>query len=134
MNDVLSSTYGQAEAVTPEDLAHVEVGPGTLNLLPPGVDVKSMDASRTMSTFEPFTNMMISQIGAAIGTPAEVLLSRFQSSYSAARGALLQAASNFKTRRTWFARDFVSLFMKLGWQRRLLSVELVLLAMVVIQS
>lgn len=106
MNDVLSSTYGQAEAVTPEDLAHVEVGPGTLNLLPPGVDVKSMDASRTMSTFEPFTNMMISQIGAAIGTPAEVLLSRFQSSYSAARGALLQAASNFKTRRTWFARDF----------------------------
>ena len=44
MNDVLSSTYGQAEAVTPEDLAHVEVGPGTLNLLPPGVDVKSMDA------------------------------------------------------------------------------------------
>jgi len=103
MNDVLSSTYGQAEAVTPEDLAHVEVGPGTLNLLPPGVDVKSMDASRTMSTFEPFTNMMI---GAAIGTPAEVLLSRFQSSYSAARGALLQAASNFKTRRTWFARDF----------------------------
>ena len=106
MNDVLNSTYGQAEAVTPEDLAHVEVGPGTLNLLPPGVDVKSMDASRTMSTFEPFTNMMISQIGAAIGTPAEVLLSRFQSSYSAARGALLQAASNFKTRRTWFARDF----------------------------
>lgn len=104
--DVLNSTYNGNESVSPEDLAHIEVGPGTLNLLPPGVDVKSMDASRTMSTFEPFTNIMISQIGSAIGVPAEVLLSRFQSSYSAARGALLQAASGFKTRRTWFARDF----------------------------
>ena len=129
MNDVLSSTYGQAEAVTPEDLAHVEVGPGTLNLLPPGVDVKSMDASRTMSTFEPFTNMMISQIGAAIGTPAEVLLSRFQSSYSAARGHYYKLPAILKPDVLGLHVIFVSLFMKLGWQRRLLSVELVLLVM-----
>lgn len=106
LDDVLNSTYGEPEGMAPEDLARIEVGAGTLNLLPPGVDVKSMDASRSMSTFEPFTNILISQLGAAIGVPAEVLLSRFQSSYSAARGALLQAASVFKTRRRWFARDF----------------------------
>lgn len=106
LDDVLNSTYGEPEGMAPEDLARIEVGAGTLNLLPPGVDVKSMDASRSMSTFEPFTNILISQLGAAIGVPAEVLLSRFQSSYSAARGALLQAASVFKTRRRWFTRDF----------------------------
>lgn len=107
MEDVLGSTYENGgDGMTPEDLAHIEVGAGTLNLLPPGVDVKSMDASRSMSTFEPFTNILISQLGAAIGVPAEVLLSRFQGSYSAARGALLQAATVFKTRRKWFARDF----------------------------
>ena len=78
--------------------------------------------------------MMISQIGAAIGTPAEVLLSRFQSSYSAARGALLQLPAILKPDVPGLHVIFVSLFMKLGWQRRLLLVELALLAMVVIQS
>jgi len=106
LNDVLNSTYDDSASMNAEDLSHIEVGAGTLNLLPPGIDVKSMDASRSMSTFEPFTNVLISQMGAAIGIPAEVLLSRFQGSYSASRGALLQASSVFKTRRKWFARDF----------------------------
>lgn len=104
IDEVLNSTY--KNSVTPEDMEGIEVGPGTLNLLPEGVDVKSMDASRSMSTFETFTNTLVAQIGAALTIPSEVLLSRFQGSYSAARGALLQAQSAFKTRRTWFARDF----------------------------
>lgn len=106
LGDVLGETYGPREKVTPEDLAGIRVGPGSLNLLPEGIDVKAIDGSRNLSTFEPFVNTLISQIGASVGIPAEVLLSRFQSSYSAARGALLQAAAVFKTRRTWFARDF----------------------------
>lgn len=89
-----------------ERLNGINLGTGSVNLLPDGVDVKAIDGSRTMSTFEPFTNQLISLIGAAVGIPNEVLMSRFQSSYSAARAALLQAASVFKTRRTWFARDF----------------------------
>lgn len=84
----------------------IEVGAGTLNLLPEGIDVKAIDGSRNLSTFEPFVNNLICQIGASLGIPSEVLLSRFQSSYSAARAALLQAAAVFRTRRTWFARDF----------------------------
>lgn len=106
IDDVLGQTYAPHDRVAPEDLDGIEVGPGTLNLLPEGVDVKAIDGSRTLSTFEAFTNNLISQIGAAIGIPSEVLLSRFQSSYSAARGALLQAAAGFKTRRKWFSRDF----------------------------
>lgn len=106
INDILDSSYREYEKVAPEDLDGIEMGPGSLNLLPEGVDVKAIDGSRTLSTFEPFVNTLISQIGSSLGIPAEVLLSRFQSSYSAARAALLQAAAVFKTRRTWFARDF----------------------------
>ncbi|MBQ5343739.1 MAG: phage portal protein [Acidaminococcaceae bacterium] len=83
-----------------------ELGAGTMNELPPGYDVKTVDASRQLSVFEPFTNALVSQIGAALGIPAEVLLSRFQSSYSAARGALLQFMAVAHARRVWFARDF----------------------------
>lgn len=106
MGDVLNSTYAPHERVVPEDLDGIEVGAGTLNLLPEGIDVKAIDGSRNLSTFEPFVNNLICQIGASLGIPSEVLLSRFQSSYSAARAALLQAAAVFRTRRTWFARDF----------------------------
>lgn len=106
MGDVLNSTYAPHEKVVPEDLDGIEVGAGTLNLLPEGIDVKAIDGSRNLSTFEPFVNNLICQIGASLGIPSEVLLSRFQSSYSAARAALLQAAAVFRTRRTWFARDF----------------------------
>lgn len=77
-----------------------------MNELPPGYEVQTVDASRSLSTFDAFTNSLISQIGAALEIPSEVLLSRFQSSYSAARGALLQFQSVAKKRRTWFARDF----------------------------
>lgn len=106
LGDVLNETYGPAEQIDPDDLRRIEIGPGTLNLLPSGVDVKAVDGSRTQSTFEAFTNSLIAQIGASLGIPSEVLMNRFQSSYSAARAALLQASAMFRTRRTWFARDF----------------------------
>lgn len=105
MHDVLGDTY-ERDRVTAEDLDFINVGPGTMNLLPDGIDVKTVDGSRTLSTFEPFVNTLISQIGASLGVSSEVLMSRFQSSYSAARAALLQSAAAFKTRRTWFSRDF----------------------------
>lgn len=106
INDVLDSSIAPRERVAPEDLDGIEVGPGTLNLLPEGIDVKAIDGSRTLSTFEAFCNNLFGQIGGSMGLPSEVMLSRFQASYSAARAALLQAQAMFKTRRTWFVRDF----------------------------
>lgn len=82
------------------------LGPGTLNALPAGVDVKAVDAGRSMSTFDAFVSQLIKQIGAAIGVPYEVIMKNFTSSYSASRAAMLQAWEEFKLRRTWFARDF----------------------------
>ena len=45
-------------------------------------------------------------VAASLNIPYEVLLKCFNSSYSARRGALLQAQDEFKTRRRWFAADF----------------------------
>lgn len=101
----LPEAYGEDEKVSVDPNAF-ELGSGTLNVLPPGYDVTSMDASRTLSTYEPFTKQLIQQIGAALDIPAEVLTKSFNSSYSASRAALLQAWAAFKMRRTWFARDF----------------------------
>lgn len=102
---------GLPEAYGPEEKIDFskyifELGAGTMNELPPGYDVQTVDASRTLSVFEPFVNALVSHIGAALGIPSEVLLSRFQSSYSAARGAMLQFMAVAHARRTWFARDF----------------------------
>lgn len=83
-----------------------ELGPGTLNVLPPGYDITSMDAQRSLSTFEPFTKELIKQIGASLEQPYEVIMKAFNSSYTASRAALLQAWATFKTRRIWFSRDF----------------------------
>lgn len=107
INDMFDNSYStETFEDRKEKLTGIDLGTGTANLLPEGVDVKAIDGSRSMSTFEPFTNTLLCQVGASLGIPSEVLLSRFQGSYSAARGALLQAAAAFKTRRTWFARDF----------------------------
>lgn len=83
-----------------------ELGTGTMNALPRGYDVKSMDAGRGLSTFEPFTKQLITQVSAAIGQPYEVVMKNFTSSYSASRAAFLQAAAHYLTRRVWFTRDF----------------------------
>ena len=83
-----------------------ELGAGSMNVLPPGYTVKEVDASRSQSTFEVFTNSIIRQIAASIEQPYEVLVKAFQSSYSASRAALLQAWAAYKMRRVWFSRDF----------------------------
>lgn len=88
------------------DPGEYAIGPGTMNALPKGVDVKSVDASNSQSTFDPFVTHLIRQIAAAIGQPYEVLVKSFTSSYSASRAALLQAWDEYKLRRRWFVNDF----------------------------
>lgn len=88
------------------DPSEYSLAAGTMNALPKGVDVKTVDASNSMSTYELFTRSNIQQIAAALGQPYEVLMKSFNSSYSASRAALLQAWDEYKTRRKWFARDF----------------------------
>ena len=74
--------------------------------LPRGVTVKAIDNSNAQSTFESFTSQFVTQIASALNLPAEILLKRFQSSYSASKAAMLQAQEEFRQRRMAFIQDF----------------------------
>mgnify|MGYP002623863383 CR=1 FL=1 len=74
--------------------------------LPPGVDPVGVSPARPNSNFDGFVTSLVRQIGGALGIPAELLNMQFTSSYSASRGALLEAWKLFKYWRKWFAVNF----------------------------
>lgn len=106
LNDMLNDSGVEDPNEPVVDVSEYNLGPGTLNALPKGVDVKSVDSSNSQSTYDPFVTQCLQQVAAALNQPYEVLMKRFTSSYSASRAALLQAWEEYKLRRVWFARDF----------------------------
>lgn len=83
-----------------------EMGPGTINMLEPGEDVTFGSPTHPQTGFDAFIRSLCEQIGAALEIPADLLLKSFNSSYSASRGALLEAWKAFRMRRTWLTNDF----------------------------
>jgi lambda family phage portal protein len=76
-----------------------------VNLLP-GETANAPNPGRPNAQFDPFVSSCVRQIGMAIGIPYEVLIMHYQSSYSAARGALLMAWRFFMGWRDWLATNF----------------------------
>jgi capsid protein len=74
-----------------------------VNLLP-GEEVQSPTPGRPNPAFDPFWTAVVRQIGMALGMPFEVLVMHFQSSYSAARAALLMAWKEWRGRRDFLAK------------------------------
>ena len=85
--------------------AGVDNGGKAINLLP-GEDPVNVTPGRPNPAFDPFFNAISSQIGAALEIPFEVLLKHFASSYSASRGALLDAWRFFMRMRDFIAGEF----------------------------
>lgn len=83
-----------------------ELGPGAILDLAKGQKVSIADPKRPNTAFDGFVRTMAMQIGTALELPHDVLLSLFNSSYSASRAALLEAWKMYKTRRAWFVSDF----------------------------
>lgn len=83
-----------------------ELSPGAINIMQPGEDVVFADPKRPSGGFSAFVNAVSTQVGAALEIPADLLLKAFNSSYSAARAALMEAWKSFKMRRQWFVNDF----------------------------
>lgn len=92
--------------VEPSDPDDYEMGPGTINVMKPGEDIKFATPTRPASGFSAFIRAICEQCGAALEIPADLLLKSFNASYSASRAALLEAWKAFKMRREWFANDF----------------------------
>lgn len=74
-----------------------------INLLP-GESIESPAPGRPNPAFDPFWTAMVRQIGMALEMPYEVLVMHFQSSYSAARAALLMAWKSFRSKRDLLAK------------------------------
>jgi lambda family phage portal protein len=82
------------------------LGPGMINILEPGEDIKMADPSRPNGNFDAFTSSYAKYIGAALELPAELLLKSFTNSYSASKAALEEAWKSFKMKRSWLENDF----------------------------
>lgn len=93
----------EAERYDPNDYS---MGPGQMNVMNPGEDIVFGDPKRPASGFEAFVKAIATQVGAALEIPRDILLKEFNSSYSASRGALLEAWKSFRMYRTWFINDF----------------------------
>lgn len=72
----------------------------------PGDSIETINPGRPNDSFDPFVQAIFKQIGVALELPYEVLMKAYLSSYSAARGAMLDAWRFFRKRRTWLATNF----------------------------
>lgn len=79
---------------------------GAIMDLPEGVKATSLSPGRPNQNFGQFIESLAHQIGGALGIPQELLYLHFTASYSASRGALLEAWKLFKYWRSWFAESF----------------------------
>lgn len=67
-----------------------ELGPAIVADLRPGEEIENVQPTRPNAAFDPFWKSLLGQIAMRLQIPPEVLLKKFDSSYTAARGALLQ--------------------------------------------
>lgn len=80
-----------SKQMTPQGGKLQRLQSGMILDLAPGEDIKVVDGNRPNTAFDPFVMSVLRQIGAALEIPFEVLVKHFQSSYSAARAALIDA-------------------------------------------
>lgn len=86
--------------------AEIGLGMGAVVGLAPGEKPHVVNPGRPNPNFEPFINAVATQIGMALGFSANLLLKKFDESYSAGRAVLLDAAVYFRGVRTWLAASF----------------------------
>lgn len=103
--------YNEVGAGYPEEEAsydpnEYEMGPGQINVMNPDESIETADPKRPASGFSAFVDAIATQIGAALEIPKDILMKSFNASYSASRGALLEAWKSFNMYRTWFVNDF----------------------------
>lgn len=71
-----------------------------------GESIEMLDPKRPNSNFSTFFDSIVKLIGAELEVPFEVLISSFNSSYSASRAAMVKAFQVYKLRRKWLVENF----------------------------
>jgi lambda family phage portal protein len=88
------------------DANNVQLGSGSIIDLRPGEEIQVAKSDRPNAGFDAFIQSIQRQIGMALSIPYEVLVKRFDASYSAARASLLEAWRFFRLRREFMAASF----------------------------
>lgn len=102
----LGESIPEEEQIDSEDELSYELGNGSIVALGENESIQESNPGRPNTAFDGFVTSICRQIGSAIELPYELLIKHFTSSYSASRGALLEAWKMFKMRRTWLANGF----------------------------
>ncbi|MGG3448640.1 phage portal protein [Domibacillus aminovorans] len=105
-NDDTLGSIAEGDTIDDEDDSSIELGTGTVHFLGENEKIQEASPGRPNANFDGFVTSICRQIGTALEIPYEVLLKNFTSSYSASRGALLEAWKMFRMRRQWMADSF----------------------------
>lgn len=105
-DDSIGSMIPDEQQVDAEDDTTIELAPGAVIDLNEGEKAHDMNPGRPNANFGGFVEAICTQIGASLEIPYELLMKRFNSSYSASRGALEEAWKMFKMYRVWLSNDF----------------------------
>lgn len=97
---------GEPDSDYERDPADYEMGAGEVRILEPGEDITTVTPQRPNTQFDAFITSVATQVGAAIEVPVDVLLKRYNSSYSASRAALVDYWNGVRMNREWFTSDF----------------------------
>ncbi len=101
----LEDAVDEEEKVT-DDEGRIELAPGAVYRLDPGTKPMEISPMRNNSSYADYVSSIVTQIGASMEIPSEVLLKQFNSNYTASRGALLEFWRVVKVAR----RNFVDKF------------------------
>lgn len=101
----MEDAVNDEEKVT-DDEYKIELAPGAIYDLPPGKTIKEINPIRSNSAFESFISTLETIIGASMEIPKEVLTKKYESNYTAARGALLDFWRTVRVYRTAFNNSF----------------------------
>lgn len=101
----MEDAVNEEEKVTDDELK-LELAPGAIYDLPPGKRLKEFNPIRANSAFESFVSTLETIIGSSMEIPKEVLIKKYESNYTAARGALLDFWRTVRVHRTAFNNCF----------------------------
>lgn len=94
------------ESTISDEKNEYEMGPGIVTHLKQGEKIEFGNPNIPTTGFDVFVKTFCKLIGAGLNIPYDVLIKEYNSSYSSARAALLDAWEDFRMRRKWFVDDF----------------------------
>lgn len=100
------SAAASTNETVPPSGQEIEMGPAAIVGLAKGETAKFADPTRPNAAYEPFVMGVLQLIGAGLGIPVELLIKKFNASYSASRAALLDAWQHFRSERAWLVLSF----------------------------